>query len=137
MTIKQQYFNLLDEEYNKLPRDIGKKTKLSMERNKHHFVYIAKKGKLIAGLALIVMYKDIYCIHEVIVEKKHRNKGIGTRLMRQVHKRFKGIFILRTTNSEKFYLRLGYKSVGGKIMVFVNNKEMLRRDYLLKCHTNH
>jgi len=129
MNLKQQYFNLLDEEYNKLPRDMGTKAKLSMENNPHIFLHLEKKKVLIAGLTLIIIHKNVFCIHNVIVDKKYRNEGMATKLIKDVHKKFKGIFILRTTTAKSLYHRLGYKSVDNKIMVFVNNKEMLRRNY--------
>ncbi len=119
---------MLDEEYNKPPKDVVIKLKKAIKKNKHHFVSLSN----IAGVVVFEIHRNIFCIHELIVDKEFRNEGAGIRLMKKIHKKFKGIFIVKTTSANKFYQKLGYKAVEDNLLVFINDKKVLSRNYWIK-----
>ncbi len=125
----KQYFKMLEEEYNKPPNDVVIKLKKAMKKNKHHFISLSKRGEIIGGVTVFEIHKNIYCIHELIIDKEHRNKGAGKMLMRKVHNLFKGIFIAKTGTAKRFYEKIGYVAVKDNLLIYVNDDKVLNRDY--------
>ena len=66
---------------------------------------------------VIKLSKGIYGIGGVIV--KEQKKGDGTKLVNKIHKKHKGIFLLRSSTSQGFWKKMGYKKVGD-VFVYIN-----------------
>lgn len=91
-------------------------------------VSIYRKKKMVAGCSIIMLSKknNLYGINYIAVEKSMRGKGYGKMLMDKVHSKFKGIFLLRTKDTEGFYKKLGYttfaKTKTHIYMVYMNSE---------------
>jgi GNAT superfamily N-acetyltransferase len=61
------------------------------------------------SFALLRKLSDgIYVIDWVVVSPKYQNKGIGTKLINKIHSNYRGLFLVNTKDSTRFWLSLGY-----------------------------
>ena len=81
--IEDKYYIIIDEEFNKYASNNG------VECNYVPFTFIAKeKDEILGFITGHSYYKEVH-IGDLIVFEKHRNKHIGTKLMKTVEEHFK------------------------------------------------
>ncbi|MFH1957872.1 MAG: N-acetyltransferase [bacterium] len=76
------------------------------------FFVFRKKNKILGILALHIVWEDIAEIRSLVVDKKHRAKGIGKQLVKRALQEAGMLNLPRVfalTREEKFFLCLGFK----------------------------
>ncbi len=124
--MNDKYFNILDLEYNKLPKDVSKLLNIVLKTNKSEVLNYQNKS----FVSVITLSKNVFSIHELITQKEYRNKGFGTKLMNKVHRKYNGLFIVKTITAKRFYEKLGYKYIGKNIFIFINKDLFDRRFFI-------
>lgn len=89
-------------------------------------VFYHKNNRLIGGVTLQNLGAEIYGIRYTAIEPEFQRQGYGKKLMEKVHGLHKGIFLLRTRATEKFYKEFGYvsfkKTQTHTYMIFINKE---------------
>ena len=104
-------------EYSKII-ELGKKLNPKFSRdfigNLEKVLVYEENGKIIAFIEFLALYEVVEIIN-IIVEEKHRNRGIGTLLLNKcINKDTKEIILEVKDNNEeglKFYLDNGFKII--------------------------
>ena len=92
-----------------LPRPIN-----DLYENIQEYVVAEDKKKVIACCALHVSWEDLAEIKALAVDQQYQKKGIGTRLVKVLHKKAKELGIKKAfalTFKPKFFLRMGYAEI--------------------------
>jgi len=120
----EQYLNLLDKVYPK--SDVRKRMLKKYSKYIGKCFYEHFGNKVIGGVFVINFGENIYGICGMVVDPKLKNMGFGSRLLEQVHKAFKGTFLLRTSGAVKFYEKNDYvivkKFPKTTVMAYSNKK---------------
>jgi GNAT superfamily N-acetyltransferase len=77
-------------------------------------------------ILLVKIAAGFYGISWVVTKGKDRNQGFASKLLQEIHNKYKGVYITKTNSAKNFYLKNGYKEVYSDdrdtILVFVNDK---------------
>jgi GNAT superfamily N-acetyltransferase len=77
-------------------------------------------------ILLVKIAPGFYGISWVVTKGKDRNQGFASKLLQDIHNKYKGVYITKTNSAKNFYLKNGYKEVytddRDTILVFVNDK---------------
>jgi len=103
----EQYLSLVETVFHARASSI-----IDNSKNKRVYVEFNSIDSVIGGLTIVESDKGIGSIMYMCVEPNCRSKGIGGKLLQQLHEDFKGLITLRTRNAESFYLKHGYKTIG-------------------------
>lgn len=110
---------------------------LATVTNANFEVYIATLGDEVVGVLIIAMNVPLIrgYIGGLAVHKDHRNRGVGTQLMRFAEERIlrdsPNVFLCVSSfnpDAKRFYERLGFKEIGAlKDFVVAGHSEILMR----------
>lgn len=94
--------------------DLGKDLIKILENSNYISCYI--NNKLIGLIRVITDNVSILYIQDILIMKEYQNKGIGTKLLKKILKKYSNIrqVVLLTDNIEKnenFYIKNGFVSV--------------------------
>lgn len=85
-------------------------TLLSKGAKPENIEAIINEGNVVSAVTVLPIGKRVYAILYTATKKEHRNKGLGRKLMEQVHQNYQGTFLLRTRDAKEFYHKLGYRT---------------------------
>lgn len=120
----KEFVDLLDLVFNKPPRNIPELSLKSLAKYPTEFVFSKLEDKIIAGVMIVKLGDNIYGIENMVVHPDYQGKGYGTQLMDLTHKKYKGLFLLRTREAKGFYKKFGYIPINDREMVY-SNKEII------------
>lgn len=117
-----RYNQLLDEVFNKPPRNVGSVVERIMSQYPAELFELSDSSFIL----LVKIASGFYGISWVVTKEKNRNKGLASKLLKEIHNKYKGLYITKTNSARNFYLKNGYKEVYSDdmdtILVFVNDK---------------
>jgi len=74
------------------------------------YIFTMEKGKnVVGGVSVVRLSERVFEIYFMAIHPDYQGKGYGKKLMEEVHKQLKGIFLTKTREAKKFYEKLGYK----------------------------
>lgn len=126
------YYEALTKEHSRPPSNVAElfaRDLESVEKQKIITEILTEtnnKGELEVGTTIIHYGHRIHCFHGLIVHKNFRQKGIGTRFVKNTMERYKGIWIVHCRYSKKFWKKIGFTVVNNNIAVMVNDKDVFR-----------
>lgn len=110
---------------------------LATVTNPHFEVYIATLGEEVVGVIILAINVPLIrgYVGGLAVHKDHRNRGVGTKLMRFAEERIlrdsPNVFLCVSSfnpGAKRFYERLGFKEVGElKDFILAGHSEILMR----------
>lgn len=105
--------------YDKPPQNV---TELAIELMKKNNCYLELDNNCCCQV--FPLHTGVYFISNVAVRKEKQGKGLGTIFINKIHDKYRGIFLLKTRSSKKFWEHMGYKviykSKGRYTMAYVN-----------------
>jgi hypothetical protein len=117
-----RYNKILDEVFDKPPRNVGSIVENIMSKYPIELFEINNKSYIL----LVKIAPGFYGISWVVTKEKDRNQGHASKLLNEIHNKYKGLFIAKTNSARGFYIKKGYKEVytdeRDTILVFVNDK---------------
>ena len=117
-----RYNKLLDDVFNKPPRNVGSVVERIMSQYPVELFEITDTSYIL----LVKIAPGFYGISWVVTKEKDRKQGYASKLLREIHEKYKGLYITKTNSAKDFYLKNGYKEVFSDdrdtILVFVNDK---------------
>jgi hypothetical protein len=118
----QRYNKLLDEVFNKHPRNVGSVVERIMSQYPVELFELSESSYIL----LVKIAPGFYGISWVVTKEKDRNQGYASKLLQKIHTTYKGVYITKTNSAKSFYLKNGYKEVYSderdSILVYVNDK---------------
>jgi len=124
-----KYMEILEKCYNKPPNTYLLFLKGIIEKYPTFFRDIKIDNETVACACIVVLNVGFYGISSVAVLPEFQKRGIGSELMKKIHKEFAGVFILRTRNAEKFFEKLGYieiyRNKNHIIMAYCNESKLI------------
>ena len=128
MYIKERYFELLNECFNKPPRTVVAYVKHNVF-DEYDVDVVSHNNQ--AFCSVVEMSDGIYEVGWVVVDPKVQRSGLGRKLLEKVHSKYRGVFITKAMiEARGFYEKVGYKSVYDddkhSIMIFVNDKNCVK-----------
>jgi len=116
------YIKALDGVFDKSPKKVPEHCMKIINTYPVDIVSIDNKSYMM----VVKINEGFYGVSWVLTKKEYQGKGYGKKLLDKVHRKYKGVFITKTRDAEKFYEKFGYIKVfdDGKhsILVYVNNK---------------
>lgn len=117
-----RYNKLLDEVFDKPPRNVGSVVERIMSQYPVELFELSDSSFIL----LVKIAPGFYGISWVVTKEKERNKGLASKLLKEIHDKYKGLYITKTNSARDFYAKNGYKEVYSDdrdtILVFVNDK---------------
>jgi N-acetylglutamate synthase-like GNAT family acetyltransferase len=127
MEIFETYKELLNLCFDKPPSDVPDVWMKLIEKYPVDIVTIKKDGKIIGCVTVVKLSNAIFSIEWTVIHPDFKNKGYGKKLMEKVHKKYKGLFIVKTNNASTFYKKLGYKEIYNEntktVLAYMNDME--------------
>ena len=125
MEIFETYKELLNLCFDKPPRDVPDVWMKLIETYPVDIVSIKKDGRIIGCVTVVKLSKAIFSIEWTVIHPDYENQGYGKKLMEKVHRKYKGLFIVKTRDASNFYKKLGYKEIYHKnkktVLAYMND----------------
>ncbi len=110
-----QYLKILYNRFDNPPRDAPQILMRDLRRYDYELIFEYEDGEVVAGLTLL-LFGPIHLIH--FMASIESGKGYGTRLLKKVFCKHRGVFIAKTHTASEFYLKKGFKRMGERYFYF-------------------
>lgn len=121
----KDYYKLINQVYNKPPRDVPD----IIEGLKFRYACRLIGIPDVSFLLLIKLCNGFYAISWLVTDPGHRNMGFASKLVEHVKTNFKGAIFAKTNSASGFYMKNGFSRISSindaDLLVYVNDINIL------------